>query len=173
MHRLVKIVANRIGNCSLLLKCILMLIWNTQSSKVTLVYHYLSTVALLDTMVVALSLLFWIVKRRRLMFAAKLTWHLDKFGAWISHLSNFMILMGRINLVLWIYHVVLVLRVKTSHVFTVSNNSAICIRNNHLFRISTWLHRLRYMCTTWVSVNVVKTRVVRLRRLSVIKWIWL
>ena len=173
MHRLVEIVANWIGNCSLLLECILMLIWNTQSSKVTLVYHYLSTIILLDTMIITLSLLFWIVKRRRLMFAAKLTSHLDKFGAWISHLPNFMVLMGRIYLVLWIYQVVLVLRVKASHIFTVSDNSTICVRNNHLFRITTWLHSLRYVCNTWVSVNVVETRVVRLRRLSVIKWIWL
>lgn len=67
--------------------------------------------------------------------------------------------------------------IKTTHVFTVSNNAAVGIGDDHFFRISTRLDGLRNVLADGVacriSINGVKTRVVWLWRLSIIERIWL
>lgn len=63
------------------------------------------------------------------------------------------------------------LRIKASHVFAMSNNSTISISNNHLFWVSTWLHSLWNVLPVRALISTVKTRIMRLWRLSVIKWI--
>ena len=112
------------------------------------------------------------------MFGAELAGYLNKLRTWVSHLSHFLIiLMRRINLVLRNQHIILMLRIKTPHVFTMSNNTTVGICDYHLFRISTRLNRLRNVLTdvvtSWVYVYGVETWVVRLWRLSIIERIWL
>ena len=111
------------------------------------------------------------------MLTAELPRNLYKLRTWISHLSYFLILMCRINLILRNQHVVLVLRIKAPHVFTVSNDTAIGICNNHLFWISARLNSLWNVLTdimsSGIDVDGVKAGIVRLRRLSIIEWIWL
>lgn len=85
--------------------------------------------------------------------------------------------MWGIYLILRNQHIILMLWIKTTHVFTVSNNAAVGIGDDHFFRISTRLDGLRNVLADGVacriSVNGVKTRVVWLWRLSIIERIWL
>lgn len=111
------------------------------------------------------------------MFAAELPRYLDKLWTWVRHLSDLLILMWWINLILRDQNIVLMLRVKTPHVFTMSNNTTVGICNYHFFRISTWLNCLRNMLTNVMTSRIdiysIETRIVRLRRLSIIEGIWL
>ena len=173
MHTLIEIITYRISYSCFLLKSTFVLIRNTKTSKITLIDHNLSSVVLLNSMIVILSLFFRIIQRWTFMFATKLPRYLYKLRTWVSHLSDLLILMWWINLILRNQHVVLMLWIETSHVFTVSNNTTIRISNYHLFRISTRLNSLRNMLNHIMScriyVNSVKTGIVRLWRLPIIK----
>ena len=178
VHTFIEIITNRISYRSFLLKCALVLIRNTQSTKIALIDHNLSTIILLYSVVVALSLFLWVVQAWTFVFATELPRHLDKLRAWISHLPDFLIiLMWLINLILRNQHIILMLWIETPHIFTMSNNSAVGIGDDHLLWISTGLNGLRNVLanvvTTWIAVNGVKAWIVGLRRLSVIKRITL
>lgn len=62
VHTFIEIITNRISYRSFLLKCALVLIRNTQSTKIALIDHNLSTIILLYSVVVALSLFLWVVQ---------------------------------------------------------------------------------------------------------------